>query len=42
MEVRRRARIERATAIGRAWTRLRGQFEVAELFEVSFTTGKLQ
>lgn len=42
MEVRRRARIERATAIGRAWTRIRGQFEVAELFEVSFTAGKLQ
>ena len=42
MEVRRRARIERATALGRAWTRVRGQFEIAELFEVSFTTGKLQ
>lgn len=42
MEVRRRARIERATALGRAWTRIRGQFEIAELFEVSFTTGKLQ
>lgn len=47
MQVRRRARIERATALGRAWTRMRGQFEIAELFEVSFTTqhlapGKLQ
>ncbi len=38
MEVRRRARIERATALGRAWTRLRGQFEIHELYEVSFTS----
>lgn len=41
IEVRRRARIERATAIGRAWTRFRGRFEITELFEVSFTTQKL-
>jgi hypothetical protein len=47
MQVRRRARIERAGALIRAWTRMRGQFEIAELYEVSFTTrnlasGKLQ
>lgn len=41
MQIRRRARIERATALGRAWTRLRGQFEVSELYEVSFTARKL-
>lgn len=41
LEVRRRARIERATALGRAWTRLKGRFEIAELFEVSFTTRQL-
>jgi hypothetical protein len=42
IEVRRRARIERAGPLARAWTRMRGQFEIAELYEVSFTTGKLQ
>jgi hypothetical protein len=41
MMVRRRARIERATALGRAWTRFRGNFELAELYEVSFTDGRL-
>ncbi|MGL6043732.1 MAG: hypothetical protein ACRC1J_07390 [Sandaracinobacteroides sp.] len=41
MQVRRRARIERAGALARAWTRLRGNFEVAELYEVSFTTQQL-
>lgn len=41
MQVRRRARIERATAIGRALARIRGQFEIAELFEVSFTSQPL-
>jgi hypothetical protein len=41
IEVRRRARIERASALGRAWTRLRGRFEITELFEVSFTTQSL-
>jgi hypothetical protein len=41
MQVRRRARIERATALGRALTRMRGQFEIAELFEVSFTSQPL-
>jgi hypothetical protein len=38
MKLRRRARIERATVLERAWTRLRGQFEITELYEVSFTT----
>lgn len=37
IDVRRRARIERATALERAWARLRGQFEITELYEVSFT-----
>lgn len=41
MQVRRRARIDRATALGRVWTRLRGNFEIAELYEVSFTTGRV-
>ncbi|MFN3371352.1 MAG: hypothetical protein ACK4Z0_07470 [Sphingomonadaceae bacterium] len=41
MTVRRRARIERAGAIERAWTRLRGRFEITELYEVSFTSGRL-
>ncbi len=41
MTVRRRARIERATALGRAWTRFRGNFEVSELYEVSFTSGRV-
>lgn len=41
LQVRRRARIERATAFGRAWTRFRGQFEISELYEVSFTTRQL-
>lgn len=39
--VRRRARIERASALERAWTRLRGRFEIRELYEVSFTSGRL-
>jgi hypothetical protein len=41
MRVRRRARIERATALARAWTRLRGHFELHELYEVSFSDGRL-
>lgn len=41
MTVRRRARIERATALGRAWTRFRGNFEISELYEVSFTSGRV-
>jgi hypothetical protein len=41
MDVRRRARIERATMFGRAWTRFRGQFEITELYEVSFTTRRV-
>lgn len=39
--VRRRARIERATVLGRAWTRFWGNFEISELYEVSFTTGRV-
>lgn len=41
MKIRRRARIERATALGRAWTRFRGNFELTELYEVSFTSGRV-
>jgi len=41
MRIPRRARIERATALRRARTRLRGQFEISELYEESFTTRQL-
>ncbi len=36
---RRMATITRATALGRAWTRLRARFELTELYELSFTAG---
>jgi hypothetical protein len=39
--VRRRARIERATALGRVWTKFCGNFELHELYEVSFTDGRV-
>ncbi len=41
ISVRRRARIERAGPLGRALMRLRGRFEITELYEVSFTPGRL-
>lgn len=41
MQVRRRARIERASWLGRLRARLQGQFQVTELFEVSFTSGRV-
>jgi hypothetical protein len=41
IEVRRRARIERASRLARAWTRFRGRFEIAELYDVSFTAGRV-
>jgi hypothetical protein len=39
---RRMATVTRATALGRAWTRLRAQFELTELYEVSFSTGRIK
>jgi hypothetical protein len=41
MVVRRRAVIERATPLCRLWTRISGHFEMAELYDVSFTPGRL-
>lgn len=38
---RRTATVTRATALGRAWTRLRARFELAELYEVSFSPGRI-
>lgn len=37
----RHATVERAGLLRRAWTRFAGHFELAELYEVSFTPGKL-
>jgi hypothetical protein len=36
--LRRAARVERATWLKRIWTRLAARFELAELYEVSFST----
>jgi hypothetical protein len=38
----RTATVERAGPLLRAWTRLAGHFEMAELYEVSFTPGRLK
>ncbi len=35
------ATIERASALVRAWTRLAAHFDLRELYEVSFTPGRL-
>lgn len=35
------ATIERASALVRAWTRFAAHFDLAELYEVSFTPGRL-
>lgn len=35
------ATVERATAIERLWTRFAGHFEMTELYEVSFSPGRL-
>lgn len=35
------ATIDRACALVRAWTRLAAHFDLAELYEVSFTPGRL-
>lgn len=37
----RHATVERAGPLRRAWTRLSAQFELRELYEVSFTPGRL-
>ena len=40
LELRRRATVTRANAIERALARLRGDLDVFEMFEVSFTSGR--
>lgn len=37
----RKATVERASPLRRAWTKFTGHFEMAELYEVSFTPGRL-
>jgi hypothetical protein len=37
---RRIATVERANSLGRAWTRFAARFQLAELYEVSFTPGR--
>lgn len=37
----RRATVRRAGLLRRAWTKFAGQLELAELYEVSFTPGRL-
>ena len=37
---RRTATITRATALGRAWTKLKARFELTELYELSFSDGR--
>lgn len=37
----RMATVRRASALEKLWVRLKAQFELAELYEVSFTTGRL-
>ena len=37
----RTATVERATAIERLWTKFAGHFEMTELYEVSFSPGRL-
>jgi len=36
----RMATVTRATALDRAWTRLRARFELTELYELSFSAGR--
>ena len=36
----RTATVTRASALGRAWTKLKAQFEITELYEISFSNGK--
>jgi hypothetical protein len=39
---RRPATVTRATALGRAWVRLRSRFELTELYELSFSSGSVK
>jgi hypothetical protein len=39
--LRREATVERASWLERQWTRLAARFELSELYEVSFTEGRL-
>jgi len=39
--VERMATVERASAVERLWTKFAGHFELNELYEVSFTDGKM-
>ena len=36
----RMATVTRATALGRLWTRFKSQFEITELYEISFSNGR--
>lgn len=38
---RRTATVTRANALDRAWTRLKGRFQITELYEISFSNGKM-
>ena len=38
----RTATVTRATALGRAFTRLRARFELTELYELSFSAGRVK
>ena len=38
----RTATVTRATALGRAWTRLRARLELTELYELSFSAGSFK
>ncbi len=40
--IERTATVTRASALGRLWTRIAGHFEMAELYEVSFSAGALK
>ena len=39
--VRRRAIVERATLLGQLWAKLTGHFEMAELYDLSFTSDRI-
>jgi hypothetical protein len=36
----RTATVTRASSLGRAWTKLKARFELTELYEISFSSGK--
>jgi hypothetical protein len=41
LKLRRAATVQQASVLERAWVRLAAHFELAELYEVSFTPGRL-